>query len=309
MAASPTRLALLSLAALALVHEAGSSSAGPLPGSRSRVRGGLCVVTDIDDTVKSSGGLMLVGIPLGGVDTSFSRGAYYPGVFQFQLELSMHGLVPGQAPALAAVLTARAREFKIFLEIKPDSPLCMRYRKCALEHEQIAAKEWCVGHVLYGSVLEWICQSRKGWRKIENFRLLREEHGASGTEPSGYVFVGDNGWAERDEEAIEGISGTGALIAAFVHAVSDTEAPPTLPSDRQTAHGTPVLYFRTFVGAAVKAFQHGLMDAAGLQRVVRQAQQDATADEKNVAPGSLNARILQDDIAGATALLNTLAVN
>ena len=48
------------------------------------------VVTDIDDTVKSSGGVTLAGIPLGGVDTSFARNSFYPGVFQFGLELASH---------------------------------------------------------------------------------------------------------------------------------------------------------------------------------------------------------------------------
>ena len=46
------------------------------------------VVTDIDDTVKSSGGVTIGGVPLGGVDCSYERGAFYPGVFQFGLELA-----------------------------------------------------------------------------------------------------------------------------------------------------------------------------------------------------------------------------
>ena len=41
----------------------------------------LMVVTDIDDTIKSSGGVALAGIPLGGVDVSYERGSFYPGVF------------------------------------------------------------------------------------------------------------------------------------------------------------------------------------------------------------------------------------
>ena len=28
--------------------------------------------------------------------------------------------------------------------------------------------------MLYGSVLEWVCQERKGWRKFENFKILRK---------------------------------------------------------------------------------------------------------------------------------------
>ena len=51
--------------------------------------------------------------------------------------------------------------------------------------------------VLYGSVLEWVCQERKGWRKFENFKILRE-----GLKPrTKYVFLGDNGKSEKDFEA------------------------------------------------------------------------------------------------------------
>jgi hypothetical protein len=41
----------------------------------------LKVVTDIDDCVKSSGGVRLCGIPLGGVDKQYDRGQFYPGQF------------------------------------------------------------------------------------------------------------------------------------------------------------------------------------------------------------------------------------
>lgn len=67
----------------------------------------LQVITDIDDTVKSSGGLRLLGVALGGIDTQYKRGQYYPGAFQFALELSRFGVPEGRDPARVAVLTAR----------------------------------------------------------------------------------------------------------------------------------------------------------------------------------------------------------
>ena len=68
------------------------------------------VVTDIDDTIKSSGGVAIAGIALGGVDTSFTRNSFYPGVFQFGLELASHTAKPRDPPNKMAVLTARAEE-------------------------------------------------------------------------------------------------------------------------------------------------------------------------------------------------------
>ena len=66
------------------------------------------VVTDIDDTIKSSGGVNIGGIALGGVDTSYERNSFYPGVFQFGLELASHTAKPRDPPNNMAVLTARA---------------------------------------------------------------------------------------------------------------------------------------------------------------------------------------------------------
>ena len=66
------------------------------------------VVTDIDDTIKSSGGVNIGGIALGGVDTSYERNSFYPGVFQFGLELASHTAKPRDPPNKMAVLTARA---------------------------------------------------------------------------------------------------------------------------------------------------------------------------------------------------------
>ena len=70
----------------------------------------LQVVTDIDDTIKSSGGVALAGIPLGGVDKSYERGSIYPGAFHFAAALSAQSMLGPPAPV--AVLTARAEEVR-----------------------------------------------------------------------------------------------------------------------------------------------------------------------------------------------------
>lgn len=114
------------------------------------------VVSDIDDTIKSSGGVELGGIALGGVDTSYTRGSVYPGVFSFYAEIASHAASTGP-PADVAVLTARAREFRAFLEIKQTDKLCVGFRRAG---EACGNEGWGVGPVLYGSVAEWICQVR-----------------------------------------------------------------------------------------------------------------------------------------------------
>jgi len=290
---------------LALIAPLAAAFAPPLsPRLKSSVRrgaarGGLFgggdtqVVTDIDDTVKSSGGLSLAGIPLGGVDTSYARGSFYPGVFQFGLELSCARLPPGRPPARVAVLTARAVEFKALLEIKQSSKLCVRYRDAA---QRRLRAPWGVGPVLYGSVQEWVCQERKGWRKAANFELLRAEA------PAGrrFIFVGDNGASEKDLDAAERITRRhpGLVRAVFMHAVSPGATAAPLPPDGEL-HGVPLLYFRTYASAAAKAHQLGLIGRCALARVLDSCEEEMAADSLNLPPGSPNERLLVDEVRSA----------
>lgn len=254
------------------------------------------VVTDIDDTVKSSGGVTLAGIPLGGVDVSYARGVFYPGVFQFGLELARSQRFLGQQPPKVAVLTARAKELKWALEITPSSPICVRYAEAGAANQLSA---WGVGPVLYGSVKEWVCQDRKGWRKYDNFRLLR----AGAPLQRRYVFIGDNGASERDLEAAEQIIQTmpGALRAVFLHAVSPNEQPAPLPEDTQLA-GVPILYFRTYAAAAAKAVQHSLFKRRAMHRVLDAIEADMKEALLGSAPGSDNEQLLLKELADARAL-------
>lgn len=268
---------------------------------RSRALGmGTQVITDIDDTIKSSGGVAIplgdeAQIYLGGVDTSYTRNAFYPGVFQFGLEIARADAPPSGVPEKMAILTARAEEFKFALEIKQSSKLCVRFRQAG---EGVGTPDWGVGPVLYGSVAEWICQERKGLRKYENFKLLRAA-AAPGTR---WVFCGDNGASEKDLEAAQMMISAfpGALRAVFLHAVSPTTQPAPLPEDT-TFDGVPIRFFRTYATAARKAAELGLVDAAGAQRVYAAVQADMALDADNIGRGSANERLLLAELEAAAA--------
>ena len=116
------------------------------------------VISDVDDTLESSGGVKIGDIALGGIDVQYERGDLYPGVFQFMLELSYHNLPQQQEkiyPPKVAILTARAEEFKLALELKDNSKLAIAFRKTG---EQMGFDNWGLGPVLYGSVAEWVIQ-------------------------------------------------------------------------------------------------------------------------------------------------------
>ncbi|KAL7531190.1 hypothetical protein ACHAWF_003668 [Thalassiosira exigua] len=161
------------------------------------------VVSDIDDTLKSSGGVTVAGVALGGVDVQYSRGDFYPGVFQFMWELSLYSVTLNQryydeylvekrssserldrniSPPKVAVLTARAEEFKAALEIKDESKLAQAFRKTGEASKVNPTNDWGIGPVLYGSVSEWIIQYKKGLRKFNNFERLLEQ------DPTGQIM-------------------------------------------------------------------------------------------------------------------------
>lgn len=119
------------------------------------------VISDVDDTLKSSGGVNVGGVALGGIDVQYERGDFYPGVAEFMLEISRHGLSDedSKSPPKVAVLTARAEELKLALEIKENSKLAVAMRAAG---DRAGIPNWGIGPVLYGSVAEWIIQYRKG---------------------------------------------------------------------------------------------------------------------------------------------------
>jgi hypothetical protein len=238
------------------------------------------VISDVDDTLKSSGGVNVAGVALGGIDVQYARNSYYPGVAEFMLQLSlgpnfcrseiqtpdsssMHHRTP---PPNVAILTARAEEFKMALELKPDNPLNVKFRQAG---EAIGVSNWGLGPVLYGSVAEWIAQNRKGLRKFSNFERLMEQ------DPTGtifrYVYVGDTG--ELDQEAGETMlrEYPEVVKAVFLHVVSgtiETAATPIFIPPPKFINGRPLVFFRTYVGAALLAVQLGLMSLEGLERVM-----------------------------------------
>eukprot|EP00468_Gymnochlora_sp_CCMP2014_P012449 CAMPEP_0167756948 /NCGR_PEP_ID=MMETSP0110_2-20121227/9661_1 /TAXON_ID=629695 /ORGANISM="Gymnochlora sp., Strain CCMP2014" /LENGTH=277 /DNA_ID=CAMNT_0007643099 /DNA_START=550 /DNA_END=1383 /DNA_ORIENTATION=- len=229
-------------------------------------------MTDVDDTVKSSGGVAIGNVYLGGVDARFPRGVFYPGVFQFGVELSMHSCSEQNFSALPmAILTARAEELKLFLEISPKSSICQNYKKAAEKRKSV----WGVGPVLYGRLREWIVQPEMANRKFDNFKKLMELN--RNKKVGGYVFIGDTGLYDRQAGEMMCNYAPNHIKAVFLHDVGTREKPgshlSTLPSD-YLCNGVPIVHFRTYIGAAVKAMSLGLLSKEGLGRVAEAVERD-----------------------------------
>lgn len=249
------------------------------------------VISDVDDTLKSSGGLNVAGVALGGIDVQYERGVVYPGVSEFMFHLSTTNV---GTPAKVAILTARAEEFKAALELKASSSLA---RKFAQAGERAGVSGWGIGPVLYGSVAEWVIQDRKGLRKFTNFeRLLQQD-------PTGeilrYVYVGDTG--ELDQQAAETMlrEYPELVQAVFLHVVSGELGDVYIPPPK-LINGRPVIFFRTYVGAALAAVELGLMNREGLVQVIEAAKQSLATEPRS----SDKWKDLEVDMQRATRVLS-----
>ena len=91
------------------------------------------------------------------------------------------------------------------------------------------------------------------------------------------MYVGDTG--EMDQEAGETMlrEYPEVVQAVFLHVVS-SDPPSSFPSSGlyipspKLINGRPLVFFRTYVGAAAKATQLGLVEADGLMRVIEEAE-------------------------------------
>jgi hypothetical protein len=236
----------------------------------------------------------VAGVALGGIDAQYARGETYPAVAEFMLHLS-RGVRGVAAPARVAILTARAEELKLALELRGDDPLARRFSGAG---EAANVTGWGLGPVLYGSVAEWIVQSRKGLRKFNNFERLLEQDVTG--QILQYVYVGDTG--ELDQEAGETMlrEYPEVVKAVFLHVVSDKPDPVVPPP--KFINGRPLLFFRTYVGAAVAAVQLGFMSTTGLEEVMNAAEQQL----QNVSRTSDKWADVQRDTDRAKQLLRVL---
>eukprot|EP00755_Sulcionema_specki_P010244 Sspe_Gene.45948::Locus_22827_Transcript_4_4_Confidence_0.500_Length_1431::g.45948::m.45948 len=235
-------------------------------------------IFDVDDTIKSSGNVNIFGIPLGGIDAQYSRGSLYPGVAQFAFELANSGLPPGEVPSPVAVLTARAKEFGSALKLTKHHVIVKAFEETG---EANGVPLWGVGWdkecVLYGSVTEWVQAHKRGMRKFINFKeglrcCAHPEIG--GAERNAYVLVGDTGDMDLDCGTMMLNDFPEDVLAVFMHVVSPDD-PEHIPIPRDTmVNGRPILYFRTYPGAARKAFLCGLISASAMMRVCEAADQE-----------------------------------
>jgi hypothetical protein len=215
------------------------------------------VLSDIDDTFLANW-----------KDTRYPPKTVYPGVLQFYRELDRG---PGPVPGREGDLT--------FVSARPQDPLGYiedRTLATLREHGVPSAV------MLSGAFTHLLGNARIAAMKLENFSRYVQLY-----PEYGFVFTGDSG--QGDVLFGEQILSTWPeqVRAVFIH---DVVATPE--SVRQSWRDKRVFFFDTYVGAAVEAFEVGVIARDGVARVVGAAREDL-ARVTFASEAQLSARVLE----------------
>lgn len=190
------------------------------------------VLCDIDDTVFARLH-----------DHRYPAMTVYPGVLAFLDELDRGpGMVPDEMGDLTFV-TARPTVIGGFIE---------GHTRQALIRAGVPPSA-----ILTGSLLALTSHARMADRKLEMFnryQLLFPEYD--------FVFIGDNGQgdAEFGRRMLE--MTPEAVAAVFIHDITGDD-----PHETPTWEEEGIIFFRTYVGAAIEAWRKGLITREGVNRV------------------------------------------
>jgi len=252
--------------------------------SSAQHRGPHVVFSDIDDTLYASGGQFVS--KGAGVDNVFFHKEMYPGVAQFQLELS-RGPCEVEDPPLVVLLSARPATLKFALAITEDHKVAKIFKHVSWLN---GVPEWGVDvdNACYGSALNFVrgCTSGMGKLKYQQWRdFAPTGRGAEilrGHAAVQSVFVGDNGqcdvWAAElmrensDTGWHDGARGQFPLRAAFIHHVQPGQGGNpeySYYAERSRLQKKSIFLFETYAEAAEIAYQQGLISQRGYLRVLQ----------------------------------------
>jgi hypothetical protein len=213
------------------------------------------VLSDIDDTCYANW-----------KDTRYPKKTVYPGVRQLYAELDRGPFEEPQRTGDLAFVTARPNDRIGFVE--------------QATHETLAALGVGARTILTGSFRRLHSNRAIAARKLENFAdyaMLYPEYD--------FVFIGDSGQGDAAFGAAMLQAEPSRVRAVFIHDVV-----ATAPAERARWAERRVLFFDTYVGAAIAAFDLGLIQRAGVDRVAETAFAELEAIDFGEHPGKAERR-------------------
>jgi len=232
------------------------------------------ILSDVDDTLFSSGGHFPAGI-----DRSYPHHVLYPGVTSFYRELDL-----GSSSASGEWEEGRQGNLA-FLSARPHVYKDKSERKSYQKFEELRLRQQMGLHtvptLLSGSLDSGFSMFRglyepMSFKKFENFT----QYAALYPEFS-FAFIGDNGQGDvrAGEMMLEALGGQ--VEAIFIHQVQELHRTPgyTNYASREKWDRMGIHFFRTYIGAALHALRKGMIHPNGLRRIARDAK-DYFADLK-----------------------------
>ncbi|GAB5363207.1 hypothetical protein AAMO2058_000863800 [Amorphochlora amoebiformis] len=222
------------------------------------------ILSDVDDTLFASGGRFPAGI-----DAKFDHHTLYPGVLAFYKELDL-GLAPssnGEWPSHwkgnLAFLSARPHVYKDWSQKKSYKLFQLLKTKHKLHTmPTLLAGELFSSFQMFRGDFEPMAQ--KKYQNYSEYASLYPEYT--------FVFIGDNGQGdvtaaekmiERDGKRVESV---------FIHKVQDLSKTPGFTDDSLAKwERMGIIFFETYVGAALQACKRELISPRGLRTIAIEA--------------------------------------
>ncbi|KAI9982822.1 hypothetical protein PInf_006612 [Phytophthora infestans] len=258
------------------------------------------VLSDVDDTLYSSGGRYPAGL-----DTRYPRHTLYPGVLPFYRELDMGTVGPDEwtedRVGNLVFLSARPHVYKDVSEKKSYAKFAALYEKMGMH----TLPTMLAGNLTSGRAFMWQGDLEPmAQKKFDNFSEFYQLY-----PEFKHVFVGDNGQGDvRAAELIVEKFGSDALEACFFQRVQPMKKMFNYhsPEDLERWRKMNIVFFDTYVGAAVEAYRMNKIRLSGLKKVCDAAVLSFESITSWLTPQSRErARlVLNRDLVAANALMS-----
>eukprot|EP00658_Telonema_sp_P-2_P016120 TRINITY_DN16245_c0_g1_i6.p1 TRINITY_DN16245_c0_g1~~TRINITY_DN16245_c0_g1_i6.p1 ORF type:complete len:893 (+),score=250.46 TRINITY_DN16245_c0_g1_i6:139-2817(+) len=217
----------------------------------------LKLLSDLDDTLYSSG-----GDGIGGVDITLEKHVLYPGVLAFLREMDM-GPLGGCGKEEAAA--AHGLGNVVFLSARPHlyKNMSESYSYSLFETLQKDHGLHCSPTLLAGELRSSLTNTGIAEKKLDNYKLYTDLY-----PEYNFIFIGDNGQGDV-------IAGSSMLqqdqtrcVAVFIHQVQAMEKTPGYtPTEFERWQQQGICFFEHYIQAAHHAYTIGLLSLSALRRV------------------------------------------
>ncbi|CAM9824943.1 unnamed protein product, partial [Ectocarpus fasciculatus] len=237
---------------------------GTRTGSRRSGKAWRKILSDVDDTLTSSGGRFPAG-----VDARYPRKSVYPGVLDFYRELDLGANGPSEWPhdqlGNLVFLSARPHVYKDMSESKSYA----KFKRLQDEKGLYTSPTLLAGSIDTGTTMLLTGNMEPvAEKKFQNFAEY-----VSLYPEFQHVFLGDNGQGDVMAAEMMAKCYPGKLEAVYMHRVVPEEKTFGYKGavTREAWKKANIVFVGDYVEAACHAYKHGLIQAVGLQRVCQGA--------------------------------------